>query len=63
MVEMSGNDFRGIRKALKLRQADLGELLGYSRKHICVVENEKIVPPVMALAIRQLEHMRINEAA
>lgn len=63
MTEMTGGRFREIRKGLGLRQADLAGILGYSRKHICVVENEDYVPPVMALAITQLDHARTNEAA
>lgn len=62
-VDMSGTEFRNIRKSLGLRQGDLAAIMGYSRKHICVVENELTVPPVMALAIRHLETTRQAEAA
>lgn len=63
MDRMTGGQFREIRKAMRLRQCDLGEILACSRQHICMIENEKFVSPVMALAIRYLEQTRVNEAA
>ena len=61
-MEMSGEEFRAVRKDLKKTQAEIAEKLGCTRQHICDLEDRIIVPPYMALAIRQLERMH-REAA
>ncbi len=59
---MTGSEFRELRKAMRLRQADLAEKLGVSRQHICMIENEAHVSKLMQLAITHLGNVA-REAA
>ena len=63
IVEMSGSEFRNVRKRLKLRQDELAALLNRTRQHISRLESKKTIPSVYALAIRQLEAIKTDAAA
>ena len=59
---MSGTKFRDIRKRLKLTQAKLGRMFDVSRNTIRVYETAAEVPPMAALAIRELRRqMRLRK--
>lgn len=49
---LTGDDVRRERKSLGLTQAELGEIIGYSERHISIIECGKSpVPKHFALAL------------
>lgn len=51
---MTGQEFRDLRKSMKLSQEKLGELLEVQKRTISNQESSETVPPVYEYAIRFL---------
>jgi DNA-binding XRE family transcriptional regulator len=59
---MTGAELRAARVRLGMTQEGLAELLGYTRTHLCEMENEQVpVRRIMRWALLGLELSRIVE--
>ena len=53
------NNIKELRKGRKLRQEDLGEILGVTRQTVIAIENNKY-DPTLELAMKISEYFNVN---